>query len=132
MSKYSVHFQPQFNGPVQIGQTTTIRRIAVRETSIFCHHGVLIEVHSEAPRTSQHYHIEEFKRARNWSPIMPRDAVLPDSECELFHTGSISAPRVKKTKDKINLFSSTYFLGRTSNLSTSFHCVHSTSFHCVY
>ena len=34
---------------------------------------------TEIARTSQHYSVEGFEGARNWSPIMPRDASLSDS-----------------------------------------------------
>ena len=33
----------------------------------------------ETPRISQHYHIEGFKGALNWAPMMPIDACLSDS-----------------------------------------------------
>ena len=57
---------------------------AVREASVSRYNGGPIEGSPETPRTSQHYHFEGLKGALNWSPIMPRDPSLSDSQCKFF------------------------------------------------
>ena len=51
-----------------------IRRTAVPETGVSHHHGDTIEAPPEATRLSQHYRVERFGGALNWTPIMQGDA----------------------------------------------------------
>ena len=62
------------------GANTIQTCTAVREISVSRHDGGLIEGSLKPLRASQHCRIERFQGAFNWSPIMPRDAGLSDSQ----------------------------------------------------
>ena len=50
------------------GETTPIRRIAVRENGVSRHHGGVFEGSLKTIRTSQHYRIEGFKGGPQLGP----------------------------------------------------------------
>ena len=65
------------------GKPAAISHRAVREIGVSRHHRALIEAHSKAPSTSQHYYVEGFKGGLMWSPIMPTDAIPSDGGCKI-------------------------------------------------
>ena len=57
---------------------------------VYRHHGGAIEDPPEIPRTPQHYRIDRFECALNWSPIMLRNARLLDRQSMIFQSGGLS------------------------------------------
>ena len=50
------------------------------------------------------YRIEGFKGALNWSPIMPRDASLSDSRCEVFQSRLFYESVLKEKNNFMSVF----------------------------
>ena len=64
----------------------TIRRIAVQETGVSRPHGGLIQEPHEHHGTMV---LMNLRFTLNWSPIMPRDASVSDSRCNVLQSGVI-------------------------------------------
>ena len=69
------------------GNTTAIRRTAVRETGLSRYHGGKIEGPPDVPSASQHSIVLRGLRGFcNWVLFMPRGASLSDRKCEFFQS----------------------------------------------
>ena len=64
-------------------QRTVVRRNSYQKSSVSQHHGVPIEGPLTPIEPSQHYNIEGFRGALNWSYIVPRDAILSENKSGL-------------------------------------------------